>query len=371
MATPLITVQPFKTLYMLVSLVFIGVRVPFWTLYFIPSFLRQHPGWSYRQALMVRIVRSFLLMVASVEQGTKIPLSGDASQGWVVIQPARSDAYTGVMTLDKQTRPDVIGGTWYPKTLEKYDGGEIVLHIHGGGFVVGDGRYKGSGFTAKLILKNTQAAHAFFPQYRLSSRRGNRFPAALQDVITSYCYLTETLKIPARNITISGDSAGGNLALSFLRYVADSPKAGLQSPSCAWLWSLWANPGRSLVTDPPFFATNSGTEYLNDPLGFWCASTYEPHVETGITLAHPNICFTGTPFVSKTPMFFAVGECEALYFDIIKVYEGLKAMRENKIGLYIQRKATHDIVLFGGILGFETEATKSVEAANKFWDGCK
>jgi len=79
----------------------------------------------------------------------------------VVVQPARADAYTGVVSKDKLTKPVPIGGTWYPKTLQKYTGGDIVLHIHGGAFVVGDGRAGDSGFTAESILKNSKASHTF------------------------------------------------------------------------------------------------------------------------------------------------------------------------------------------------------------------
>ncbi|KAH8807093.1 Alpha/Beta hydrolase protein [Xylogone sp. PMI_703] len=320
MTAPLITRQPFKALYLLGSLAFIGVRVPFWALYFIPASF------------------PIIFTASSVEQGTETPLSGKRSKGWVVIHPARSDAYTGAVTLDKHTKPEPIGGTWYPKMLEKYNRGEIVLHIRGSGFVIGNGRHQDSGFTAKLILENTQAAYAFFPQYRLSSRKGNRFPAALQDVITSYGYLTETLNIPASNITISGDSASGNLALLFLRYLADNPDVGLPNPSCAWLWS---------------------------------PCSYQPREETGITVAHPNICLIGTPFATRTPIFFAAGECEAMYSDIIKTYEGLKVMPGNKVELHIESKATHDIVLNGNILGFEKEAAESVQAADKFLRACR
>jgi acetyl esterase/lipase len=370
MASRIITRQPFKALYVLYASLFTGIRIPFWIIYYVPSFLRQHREWTYRQALFVRIVREFVLITSRAENGTATPLRGKESKGWVVVQPAKSDVYTGVVIQDKQTKPEPVGGTWYPKTLEKYTGGDIVLHTHGGAFVIGDGRQRDSGYTAKTILKNTKASHAFFPQYRLSSN-GSRFPAALQDVITSYYYLTETLAIPAEKITISGDSAGANLTLSLLRYIADNPEAGLPNPGCAWLWSIWADPGRALITDPPFFAGNQHTDYLSDAFGTWGARTYQPRPETGITMAHPNICFLNTAFATPTPIFFSVGECEALADVITKSYEGMKAVPSNKVELHIQNNAAHDIVLVGDLLGFEKQADVSMKAANNFLELCK
>jgi acetyl esterase/lipase len=370
MASRLITYQPIKSIFLLFSVALITARIPFWIVYFVPSFLRQHPEWTYKQALAVRVLKGWLNSISLAEHGPSTPLRGKVSKGWVVIQPAKSNVYTGVVIQDKEIKPEPIGGTWYPKTLEKYNGGEIVLHTHGGAFVVGDGRPGDSGFTAKTILKNTKVSHVFFPQYRLSSN-GARFPAALQDVITSYHYLTEALAIPAEKITVSGDSAGGNLTLSLLRYIADNPKAGLPNPGCAWLWSMWADPGTSLITDAPFFASNTQTDYLTDTFTSWGARTYKPSPESGLTLAHPNICFVGTPFATPTPVFFSVGECEGLYPDIVKVYEGLKTVSGNKVDLYIENKAAHDIILVGPIIGFEKQADEAARRANRFLEGCK
>lgn len=88
-----------------------------------------------------------------------------------------------------------------------------------------------------MILKQTGASHVFMPQYRLSSHADCQFPAALQDAVTSYSYLTQELGVPGSKIILSGDSAGGNLVLALLRYLADyTERLALQVPSAAWLW---------------------------------------------------------------------------------------------------------------------------------------
>lgn len=79
----------------------------------------------------------------------------------------------------------------------------------------------------------------------------------------------------------------------------------------------------------------------------------------------------GTPFATPTPVFFSVGECESLYPDIVKVYEGLKTVSGNKVDLYIENKAAHDIILVGPIIGFEKQADEAARRANSFLEGCK
>jgi epsilon-lactone hydrolase len=86
--------------------------------------------------------------------------------------------------------------------------GAVVLHIHGGWFNWG---------TAKAFrnLAGHLAIHAgavaFVPDYRLAPE--HPFPAALEDVRASYSGLVE---LGYKKIAVTGDSAGGNLALGLL-----------------------------------------------------------------------------------------------------------------------------------------------------------
>lgn len=99
------------------------------------------------------------------------------------------------------------------------------------------GRIEDGTFASTTMLKQTQASHVFMPQYRLSVDDASRFPAGLQDVVTSYCYLTKELGVPASKIVLSGDSAGANLVLAFVKYLAEyGSQVQLDSPRAAWLW---------------------------------------------------------------------------------------------------------------------------------------
>lgn len=62
------------------------------------------------------------------------------------------------------------------------------------------------------------------------------FPAPLLDALAGWEYLTNNLGFEASNITISGESAGGNLSLLLTRYLADldTPLPGALALSSPW-----------------------------------------------------------------------------------------------------------------------------------------
>lgn len=63
------------------------------------------------------------------------------------------------------------------------------------------------------------------PQHRLSGKENASFSAALQDAITAYGYVLNEPKVPAQQIVVAGESAGGHLALSLVWYLAEGRKA--------------------------------------------------------------------------------------------------------------------------------------------------
>lgn len=72
------------------------------------------------------------------------------------------------------------------------------------------------------------------------------FPVALQDAVTAYAYVLNTLNVRPENVVISGDSAGGNLALALLPYMHEEGELVLPHPRAALLWSPWVD----LTVDP-------------------------------------------------------------------------------------------------------------------------
>lgn len=64
---------------------------------------------------------------------------------------------------------------------------------------------------------STGATNVLHVSYRLAGAQ-SPFPAAVQDVLSCYSYVLD-LGVPLENITVVGDSAGGNLAIALLRYL--------------------------------------------------------------------------------------------------------------------------------------------------------
>jgi len=88
--------------------------------------------------------------------------------------------------------PATVGGTWYPSAYSSSNSSlketeTVVLHFHGGAYVGGDGRFDDCGFLASTLIRHAGCQPHLL--YRLSGAPVyGRFPAALQDALTSYLY---------------------------------------------------------------------------------------------------------------------------------------------------------------------------------------
>lgn len=91
----------------------------------------------------------------------------------------------------------------------------VLLYLHGGGFVFGlTAQHMGLG----AYLARKMASRVLMVDYRLAPQ--HPFPAALDDCAAAYRWLLEQ-GVPAGNITVAGDSAGGNLTLTLLMKLRD------------------------------------------------------------------------------------------------------------------------------------------------------
>jgi epsilon-lactone hydrolase len=92
-----------------------------------------------------------------------------------------------------------------------------VMHIHGGWF------NWGSAFAFRHLGGHVavhSGAAVFLPDYRLAPE--HPFPAATEDIRSSYLGLYER---GYSRLAVTGDSAGGNLALGLLKYLSQSTEA--------------------------------------------------------------------------------------------------------------------------------------------------
>lgn len=108
----------------------------------------------------------------------------------------------------------------------------VIVYIHGGAYVAGgmDDAYRSH--MARLALETGLRVLAV--DYRLAPE--HPYPAALEDSLAVFRWLAES--VPADQIAIVGDSAGGNLALITLLALRDT---GEPLPGAAVLLSPWVN----------------------------------------------------------------------------------------------------------------------------------
>lgn len=117
----------------------------------------------------------------------------------------------------------------YP--FQKYSS-KVILYIHGGGYVSGSCEDHRA-LVARIVNQTGIKALQF--NYRLAPE--NPFPAALEDSITAYQFLLNS-GIPASDIIIAGESAGGGLCLCTLLAIRER---NLPLPSSAVAISPWTD----------------------------------------------------------------------------------------------------------------------------------
>lgn len=378
-----LTRHPFKAAYALYAVLLESIRIPLWMLVYILPSLRPEPKWTHRQAVRTRLLRAIVYHSAQVE--VHVPLSmtpGGEGDRFVIMTPAESSMYRGPLA-DQETKPAKIGGTWYsepyaPSTANGSTNGStttkaVVLHFHGGAFVLGDGRERDCGHLARNMLKHAPSvSHVFCPQYRLAGAPSKtRFPGALQDAVTSYLHLLRTHRIPASRIIFSGDSAGGNIVNGLLRYIAvHGQELDIPAPACAWMWSPWINP--SLALDAAQFARspNYQSDYITEGFGAWGCRVYAPHCDINDAWVSGG----AHPFRSPAPVWVQTGGRELLFHDNVEFFESLRKINgDEKDGgvpceLEIVPYAPHDIPLVGHIVAFSKEYAEVLKKANAFYE---
>lgn len=129
------------------------------------------------------------------------------------------------------TRSSEKSGTSLPAKEGKKE--TVILYIHGGAY------YLSSAAGQRLIsipLSKYTDCRVFAVDYRLAPE--TKFPGPLHDVVSAYLRLVEDLHIPAQNIVVAGDSAGGGLATALLLYLRDND---YPLPSGGILMSPWVD----------------------------------------------------------------------------------------------------------------------------------
>ena len=106
-----------------------------------------------------------------------------------------------------------VGGVTVEKITADSASDKIILHIHGGGMVVGD--HHSDRFMLAHLASRTRR-NAYSVNYRLSPEFAQ--PAAIEDCVSVYQGLLD-MGYSGKDIALIGESAGGALAMSLCAYL--------------------------------------------------------------------------------------------------------------------------------------------------------
>lgn len=129
---------------------------------------------------------------------------------------------------------------------------EVLLYLHGGAYFL---PYDNPHRDLAARLGRGAAMRALIVDFRLAPE--NPYPAALNDVASTYQWLLEEGTL-SENIAIAGDSSGGGLALATLLRLRDT---GFPFPAAIVCISPWTD----LTGSGPSMKSNAKTDFVNIP----------------------------------------------------------------------------------------------------------
>lgn len=206
---------------------------------------------------------------------------------------------------------DGIHGEWASVNrahMKKY----VILYCHGGGYSTGSCLY-GRTLTAKLASTTSMDVLSF--DYRLAPE--HPYPAALADAIKVWNYLM-LLGYGARDIILTGDSAGGNLALALtLKLKAD----GRLLPRGLVLMSPWTD----LTSSGESHRTRADLDPVLDKayIDRMIAAYMGKADLTRQVLENPYISPLFGDFAGFPPVYIQVGDNEILLSDSVELHKRL------------------------------------------------
>lgn len=370
------THQPGLLIWIFVALLRALLQAVFYSIRYIPRTWRQNPAWTYRQALMTRVVERAASVITEIGYTQSLSLKADnLGDRWVVMDPAPAAAYLGPFASDT-VQPESIGGTWYPELPSKEslieEQGLIVLSFHSGSLLWLTGRPEDSGPVATMLNnKLGNNTRSLWVQYRLGGGKNpTPYPGAMQDAITSYIYLTKEMGISPSRIVLAGDSTGSTIAMALVRYLAsikdipDHQFADFPAPRACLLFS----PSVEYCFEGDMDAVNSHrnikTDYVEGKLMAWGARAIAP--PDTVRLDDPYISPALYPFATPVPIFAQAGGAEVLCDSVKGFAERMAAVPGNQVEYLEVPDVPHDIYVLGNVLGWSKEQAKIHESAAEF-----
>ncbi|HBC94798.1 MAG TPA: alpha/beta hydrolase, partial [Pelotomaculum sp.] len=209
-------------------------------------------------------------------------------------------------TIVEQVMVANLPGEWVKAANVPEGGKQVILYFHGGGLYCGDcATYR----NLAAFISRASGVRVLLVEYRLAPE--HKYPAANDDCLAAYRWLLEN-GIPAKDIIIGGDSAGGALTVMTLLSLRD---AGAPLPAAAFMFSPW--------TDLVNFDGESYTSRAElDPVTHLKGSKISANLYIGYLTVKPPILSPVNQDLSGLPaLLIQVGDHETLLSDSTRLAE--------------------------------------------------
>lgn len=211
-------------------------------------------------------------------------------------------------TVREGTDASGVPAEWtHPKDAETAG---TLLYFHGGGYFQGSIRTHRRLVDSLCLAAGTRGMSV---EYRLAPE--HPFPAAVDDAVTAYRWLTGPGGEAPERVVIAGDSAGGGLSAALLVSLRD---AGDPLPAGAFLLSPWTD----LTGSGESMSARRAIDPMIDPDDLMAtARRYLPDGDLAQGLASPLFAeLAGLP-----PLLVQVGSAEVLYDDAVRLVAAARA----------------------------------------------
>ncbi|KAM5532026.1 hypothetical protein V8D89_014277 [Ganoderma adspersum] len=392
---PLTRRQPFKTFYIVYLLATtIFVHLPYLCIRYALPWARPARSWSLKRSILVATYREIMIKLPAklgLDASRKPPKSNDELKGasfvWIEGLSRESDAFCGELRRAAGTtgvQPTKVLGYWIfrpgttiPEDLKATENEKVALYIHGGAFILGSAHPDSETCTLShgLLAHSGTLSRVLAVDYGLSAAAPdppkNPFPAALFDCVAAYQYLVQEMGFAPENITIVGDSAGGNLAFATTRHLVENSIPGLAPPRRLLSCSAWLDlsDSRDGPNDPRI--RNRESDIISNSSNYHHRAYLGRLFDTGEAKTNPYLSPV-SPYITATEGLFkgfprtyvSAGGMEMIMDDSTVVAEMMKADGVDVV-LDIEPDAIHDYMGFGWM---EPERTAGLQRVGEWLD---
>ncbi|KAG6361098.1 hypothetical protein INS49_009322 [Diaporthe citri] len=359
--------QPFKALYTAYFLVKTPAHLLLLSVAYIAKPLRPQPAWSVKEnvrAAMARMLFSFWSSIRSQRPVYTAPEK--AKERHARVEPPPAAFFAGALAASDLVKPAAVDAVWFPSPPPS-DSAElakqkVVLHFPGGAFVLAFSHEASGRPIADALSKHFRADRVVWAQYRLSGTPETCFPAAVQDAVTFYHSII-SLGVDPANIIVSGDSAGGNVAVALARYLQEV-QTKLPLPRGVAVFSPWIHVTKAAGKDYDQ-ESSSKSDVLHSSVLQWGADVYRPQgklspeTEAYISPLHH-------PFELSVPLYVQAGSAEGMHDQIKSFSEEMASVGGNRVLFRSTPLAPHNLPFCHDQFGKTKELEESLDEAVEF-----